>query len=363
MTTEFGISERALEDHHPEWLNTLSGTIDLRSGLVKPWDPADMITYCLDARVQAGAPCPLFWNLVLRACGGKQHIAEYLVKVLGYSMLGENPEQLIFFLQGPTASGKTALLNVVTRLLGPLAHNSTSELIMVTKNGRNARSENSIRGRRLVTITETSGWLVIEEAQLKRLTGDRDISVDRHYALEQLPTVVSWLIIVATNEMPVLANPDGAIHRRVMIIPMGQTIPEHERDLHLTDRILAEERDGVLSLLAWGAHEVLSGRFEPPVEVRIASDSYWWRQDTVGRFLAEFTTYPVQQSLNGQGPRVFASQHATWEAYRLFTKDGPRLPKQEFKPKLVTMPGIHADDNQRRYEGFELTPEVLAMVL
>ena len=46
----FGVPENSLADQHPFELNLLSGTLHLPSLTEKPHDPADLITYCLNAR-------------------------------------------------------------------------------------------------------------------------------------------------------------------------------------------------------------------------------------------------------------------------------------------------------------------------
>ena len=56
-------------------------------------------------------------------------------------MIGDNREQKIFFLNGPTASGKSQVLEAVALVIDGLAHNSQNTLNSVSRNGRNARVE------------------------------------------------------------------------------------------------------------------------------------------------------------------------------------------------------------------------------
>ncbi len=165
-----GISEDDLADRHPQELNTESGTVWLPGRLVKPHDTADRITYCVPARYRPELTwaCPQFLDLVHRMAGRNGAVADYVMRVLGYALLGENPEQLIFFLNGPTSSGKSQVLSVVRQVLGPaLAEESKADLITHQPRGRNARVENSIRGRRLITISELSERMHIDDGQVK----------------------------------------------------------------------------------------------------------------------------------------------------------------------------------------------------
>ena len=365
-----GVSEGWLEDKHPEHLNTATGILHLPALVQYPHDPRAGLTYCLDAswNPQLGIgedglfhpelACPRYWALIMRAVDGNRAVAEYLVRAIGYSMIGGNPLQLVFFLKGTTGTGKSQLLNVAVMALGELAHESVTALVCV-KRERNARVEYSIRGRRLITITETSGFLNLDEAQLKRLTGERVISVDRHYAKEQLRTRVTWVIFIATNEMPTLANPDAALQRRMVVIPMSKLqIPESELVRGLDELIYEQEKDGILALLARACADVAANGLRPPAEVLEATREYVAEQDTVANFLSECC---VAASVNGSGP-VRTSQHLTWLAYQWFCRSGPRLPKQELKRRLGGAPGVWVNDPARAYEGFTLHPWVVEQV-
>jgi len=352
-----GMSESELEDRWPGHLNVDNGILDMATGQVWPHDPRAMMTYALPIAYNPAAQCPQYSSLLLRACGGNQQVAAFLVKLLGYSLHGGNPHQVIAFLRGPTASGKSALLNVAVKVMGELAHESSTQLITVQRFGRNARVENSIRGRRLVAITEASGHLILDEAQLKRLTGEKVVAIDRHYSKEQLRSKVVWLILLATNEMASLANPDEALQRRMLVVPMGASLPEWERMLDIDDKIAAEEAEGVLALLVWGYQQVMAEGLQPPPEVIAASAEYAAEQNTVDSFVKDCCIIRGA-SVNGQGP-ARAGMHRVWQAYEWYTqRSGARLPKMEFKQQFSRYPGVQPVENRRWYEGVELQPWV-----
>ena len=83
-----------------------------------------------------------------------QNVARYLVKMLGYSLLGDNRKQLdLFPHRAHRVSGKSQLLETVAGVLGPLAHSSSGDLIGRTHGSpRHARVEHSIVGKRLIYI-------------------------------------------------------------------------------------------------------------------------------------------------------------------------------------------------------------------
>jgi putative DNA primase/helicase len=356
MASVRGTADEDLDERHASWLNVLDGTIDLATGLIKPHDPRDMITYCLPYRYNPEAQCPGFCRMLLRVCGGDTDVARYLLTVLGYALLGNNPDRRIIFLNGPTSSGKSELLNIVRAILGQLAHNSQASLITLTRHGRNARVMNSVRGRRLVTITETSAFMTIDEGQVKMITGERQIAVDQHYAKREIVTPVTWLIIVATNQMPNLTDFDAAMRERLAVIPCGQPIPEHERDKYLAERLVAEEGEGILALLIRACGRYFREGLVMPLSVAMETDRYRAEQNTAEEFLAD-TTMPVSWVMPGGA--VAAIPQADLYAGYVKWSSGARLGKIQFNERVAAHPGITHNKEQRRFEGICWKPGVV----
>ena len=324
-----------LEDRHPEWLNHPGGTTDLRSGVTWAHRPSDLLTYCLPVRPGTVWDCPRFLGMVEHVAGGDGAVAEYLMRVLGYSLLGHNPEQVIFFLNGPTKSGKSQLLSILRKILGVLGIESKADLITYTPHGRNARTENSIRGARLITVNETSALMHIEEAQLKRLTGETDITVDQHYAKDRLNTKVTFLIILATNEMPSVAQMDPAISERIIVIPCGLTIPQEWRVKGLAEQILREEASGILATLMHYAGVYLAeGRLPMPYAVMEATTKYCTLQNPAAQFAAD--------KLNaGLGWECWIPGHMLWASAQQWARDDRKLPgRNQFYEMLSQLPGV-----------------------
>jgi len=359
---------RAVPDDHmadrfPYLLNNQANIADLRTGAWWPHDPAALMTYCVPAAYRPGpqpASPPLFTKLLNSVCGGREEVARYVIKALGYSLIGANPDILVFFINGPTKSGKTALLSVICELLEAISHESQTSLITVSRNGRHARAEFSLRGKRFVTITETSEFIHIDEAQLKRLTGERRISMDELYGKTEARSRVSWTIWVATNKMPSILDFDAAIQERVIVIPGGPTIPEHERDKELVDKILATERDQVLTMLIEGCvawHR--KGGTARPAAVEAETARYRSQQNTVANFVTECClTVPA-----GASGWVEMTDSLAW--YRVWVaqrKSGPPLGVTTFYEHMEALGGVAREDNGgsvRRFHGIVWNREAL----
>lgn len=342
LAGEAGCPQDLLADAHPEWLNFTTGTVDLRTRAIKAHDPADMLTYCLPFayRPELTGACPQFMSMVSHVAGGKPEVADYIWRALGYALIGDNREQVIFFLNGPTKSGKSQVLYIMRQLLDVLGVESGADLICYTRHGRNARTENSIRGSRLVSISETEARMHIEEGQLKRLTGEPVIGIDQHYKTERIKTRVTFVIFCSTNSMPSVGDLDEGIRERVIVIPCGATIPPHLRDKGLADRILATEAEAILATLVYSASLYLNApgneRLPRPADVELATETYRQGQNPAARYAADMLD--VGQSWNS-----YLTGHQIWKSCLDWAAKDALPSRPRFYEMLEQVPGIRRD--------------------
>ena len=104
--------------------------------------------------------------------------------------------------------------------------------------GASSRDETTMRGKRLITISETSERIRIDEAQLKRLTGVSWFAVSQLYDKTVTRVPVTWLFMIDNNMMPKIDYMDAGLAERSKVIPMGPTIPPEQRDPYLAQRIV-----------------------------------------------------------------------------------------------------------------------------
>jgi putative DNA primase/helicase len=313
-----------------------------------PHDPAAMMIYCSPVTYEQGsaadpehtlAPayrCPQFAAMVLRACGGDQTVATYLIMALGYALLGYNPHQLCFFLTGPTGNGKSKILSIVSTVMGPaLAYEAETPLLARVKD-RHPRHAATMRGKRLITMSETNQALYLDEMQLKRLTGEDYISVELLYEQTMTRTQVSWVIFIGNNMMPSLLHLDAALRRRIVVIPMsGVSVPEWERDEGLAARIVAEEAAGIAALLVWGCRAAMAkpgGLTDLPVAVAAATAQYAAEQNIAARWVSERCV------LRTDGPAVAGAD--CYRSMRQWCRPEEDPGRNSFYEMLAEVPGV-----------------------
>ncbi len=212
----------------------------------------------------------------------------FMQRMCGYSATGETSEQCMFLLHGDGANGKSTFIEVVRAVMGEYAAHCRTEALMKHKNTSSSAASGDIaelRSARFVSAVETNVGQQLAEALLKQVTGQDIIKARQLYSVnvEFRPTFKLWL---AANHKPEIAGVDYAIWRRIHLIPFDVTIPEHERDRRILDKLKAE-LPGVLAWCVRGASEWYRQGLNVPDEVKQATERYKAEEDTLSEFIAD----------------------------------------------------------------------------
>jgi putative DNA primase/helicase len=269
-------------------LNTTSGTVDLRTGELRPHRRDDLLTMLAGAAYDPDAEAP-HWQAHLKRVLADRELIGFLQRLAGYSAIGAVREHVLPILHGPGANGKTATTVALQRALGEYAHYSTVDLIVsIGRSAGQATPEVAdLRGRRLVTVAETpeDGRLAAE--RVKAITGGEPITARRLHSNPFTfdPSHTIWL---CTNYKPRVPDDSGGIWRRLLLIPFSVVIPEDERDPTIGEK-LALERTGILRWIIDGACAYLRDGLKPPTAVTAATADYRKGEDNFAAFLDDRT--------------------------------------------------------------------------
>jgi putative DNA primase/helicase len=284
--SEPGIPVRPGDLDADAWLlNVLNGTIDLRTGRLRPHRRDDLITKLAPVIYDPDARCPLWERSLHRWMGGSEGLKTYLQRVVGYGLTGDVSEQLLWLFYGLGANGKSTFLLILLAMLGDYGMQAVADLLMTKKHEAHPTERADLFGRRLVATIETEEGKRLAEALMKQLTGGDKVRARkmRQDFFEFAPT---HKIVLCANHKPVVRGTDLAVWRRIKLVPFGVTIPEHEKDRALPGKLKAE----LPGILAWAVRGCLDWQREglaEPDEVRQATEEYQREQDTVEKFLAE----------------------------------------------------------------------------
>jgi len=290
--------DSATVDAAPHLLNVRNGTIDLRTGALRPHDPADRITRLIEHDYDPAAQAPRFLRFLREIMGetdGPAPVSDFLRRWYGYCATGETREHAFVVLWGDGGNGKSRLVEAIESVLGPYAGAAAPSLLMAGAQNRHETELADLFGRRLVTAAESSEGGELAEAQVKRITGGDRIKA-RFMRQDHFEFQPTHKVELQTNYKPVIRGQDRGLWRRVLLVPFTQTFGTTAEigaghALHLADPTLAEqlhaERAGILAWVVAGAREWYLHGLNPPDVVRAATAEYREEQDRVGQFIAE----------------------------------------------------------------------------
>jgi putative DNA primase/helicase len=272
-------------DSDPFLLNCPNGTVDLRTGQLRPHSRADFISLVTRTPYDPGAPAPR-WEAFLERIIPDQEVRAFLHRAVGYSITGHVGEQCFFFLHGSGANGKSTFLNVLRMALGRYAKVGTPDLLLQTKSDSHPTSLADMVGVRFVPSIEAEDGKKMAEAQVKWLTGDDKLKARfmRQDYFEFEPRLHIWL---AANHRPYVTGTDAGIWRRINLVSFTVAIPPEEQVKGLTDILVREESTGILAWAIRGAQRWMREGLNPPDQVKAALAAYRADQDILGQFMDE----------------------------------------------------------------------------
>jgi P4 family phage/plasmid primase-like protien len=232
-----------------------------------------------------GAHSPLWLQFLDRITGGDSELRLFLQRMIGYSLTGSTREHALFFLYGTGANGKSVFLSTISALLGSYAKTAPTSSFTASATEQHPTDLAGLRGARLVTAIETEDGARWAESKIKSLTGGDKIAA-RFMRGDFFEFTPEFKLVIAGNHKPTLRSVDEAIRRRLHLVPFTITIPEVDRDKHLSEKLQAE-LPGILSWAIQGCVEWQNSGLNPPAKVRDATAHYLAGEDSFGRWLEE----------------------------------------------------------------------------
>jgi putative DNA primase/helicase len=274
-------------------LNTPSGIIDLKTGLLQPHSRDEYCTK-ITAAAPAVRPPEMFFYFLDRITAGNRDLASFLQRMVGYSLTGLTNEHALFFMYGTGANGKSVLISTIAGILNDYARTAPIETFVVSAGEKHPTELAGLQGARLVSAVETEDGRRWAESKIKALTGGDKIAA-RFMRQDFFEFTPQFKLIVAGNHKPGLRSVDEAVRRRLHLIPFSVTIPEAERDKDLVQK-LKTEWPGILQWAVEGCLAWQRQGLSSPKVVREATEDYLAAEDAQGRWLEDRCLLGVEYS-------------------------------------------------------------------
>lgn len=288
------------------WLfNVLNGTIDLRTGKLRPHNRDDMITMLAPVNFLPDEKCPIFDKTLREIFAEDDSVIGFLQRYLGYSLTGVTSEQKILIPWGDGSNGKGTILNQVQNILGSeYCGSAAPKLLENTRVDRHPTEIADLYGKRLVIASETEEGAQLREAFLKFATGGDKLK-GRFMHQDFFEFNPTHKFVLQTNHKPEVKGADYAVWRRLMLLPFEVIFGDQHaidsgeatkiKDKDLQNR-LDSEREGIFAWMVRGCMDWQKVGLNPPPKVIAATDSYRDEQDRLGQFIDEECEFNPSQS-------------------------------------------------------------------
>jgi putative DNA primase/helicase len=270
----------------PYLLNCSNGTIDLRTGKLRPHSPSDRITQLAPVDYYQDADCLKWLDTMDLVFDGNAELIRYVQQLLGYSLTGDTSQHILPIAWGSGCNGKSTIWGTVTELLGDYSTLANDDLLLGDKSNHPTEKA-ALYQKRFVAISEPEKNASLREARVKELTGDRTITARRmhedFWSFQR--TFTFWL---STNHLPRIDGTDEGIWRRVKLIPFTVDIRTKTKPIPDLDRwLVANEGPGILAWLVRGYIDYRTNGLVEPSVVTQATSVYRADSDPLGDFIQD----------------------------------------------------------------------------
>lgn len=252
--------------------NVLNGTIDLRTGELRPHQRDDLITKIAPVEYDAEARAPRFDRFLDEIFGGDGDLIRFVQRWHGHCLSADIREQYLPIYHGEGNNGKSVLLDTISAVMGDYAGEAPPDLITVRKHPEHPTEIADLMGRRLVIASETERDAELRLQLIKRLTGNARLKA-RLMRQDYFEFARTHKMILVTNNRPSIKEDTEAAWRRLRLVPFHVVIPKDKRDADLM-RKLSGEKSGILAWLVRGCVDWLREGLTEPDAVMAATEAY-----------------------------------------------------------------------------------------
>jgi putative DNA primase/helicase len=295
-------------DADPWLFNCLNGTVDLRTGMLHPHDPDQVITKLAPVNYVPGARHPALDHILATLDGQMPGLAGLLQRVFGMCLSGDATAEVLILIQGEGGAGKTTLSEAFLTMIGDYGVKLPFETLCLNQRGRQSGAAQPdlvrLRGARFAYASEGDEASRLDAGVVKMLTGNEKVSC-RALHKDPIEFPQTWKLALVSNYEPNCSGDDSGLWRRIVKIGF-QAIPEHARDVGIKEK-LVHDPAAREAFLAWAVEGckawVAGGRGRKglaiPQAIDTMTEEYRQRQDVLAQWWAD--TKDIQLWLNPNG--------------------------------------------------------------
>lgn len=300
-------------DRDPWLFNVANGTLDLRTGELRPHDKRDMLRKLSPVGYDAEAHDPRWDRFLKQTFQGDLDTIEFLQRWFGYGLTGDVREEKLVCHFGEEATGKSTLAEAVRAVLGDYgatANFATFVAKDIVSSGPTPELARLPGVRGLFSIEVDEGRR-LAEGLVKMVTGGGEPIAAAFKYRDEFEYRPAFKLNLIANDAPQVRADDGAMWRRIRLVAYEHKLPEGQRDPTLK---AAFRNDPALqsAVLRWCVEGSLQWQREglaEPETVRTATASYREANDAFAEFFSDALKFDASADF-------FIINNDAWQAWR-----------------------------------------------
>ena len=324
-------------DKPPFLFNCRNGTLDLNTGTIRPHTPQDKLSKMARVDYNPNAACVRFVEFIDEITEGNKDRARMLQKALGYSLKGEANEECYFTAIGQkTRNGKGTLFDTVMNIFGDygmqIDFNSISRGGAAKDGSQPTPDIARLVGVRLALSNEPQKGVYVNEALLKQLTGNDDITARPLYGdVMQFKPV--FRLFVTANSKPSVSDDSLFASDRIKLLPFTRHFDAATRDTGLKALFRTEEaKSGILNWLIEGYRLYQAEGLKNTLEMEILTAAYRKENDYIGMYLDDRVSFETTEKTSLKALRA---DYEVWCRVAGTKPLGLRLFKEELEKRGI----------------------------
>ncbi|KXA97733.1 hypothetical protein AKJ37_02425 [candidate division MSBL1 archaeon SCGC-AAA259I09] len=305
-------------------------------------DPDLKATSKVNARWNPDAEAPKFEKLVSNLFP-REKDRERIQKLLGTALVTEKLHKKGAVIVGPTDSGKSTFAKIIRGVLGDDSVESESLSDLATTRWAGIALLDS---KLNIAYEMTSGRIGNGLNELKKILAGEETKVeDKGTPKIEIKPYTEHLY--CANQTPQVERQAQAFWRRWFVIETRDSIPKEEQDPDIVDKILENEREGVLNWMVEGylKFKENGNKFTHPQNWTDSRSLWLGWGDSIQRFIEDCIE---------EGPREKYTPSLVYDLYLEYCHARPRLEpgsQRNLTSRIKRMVPFASYSNKYRFEG------------
>jgi putative DNA primase/helicase len=345
---------RALEemDADPFLLNVANGTLDLRTGELRPASRDDLITKWSPVVYDPKATDKVWMDTL--GWYGQEHgpeLIQFLQHWTGYGATGDVREDLVCLFDGPGGTGKTTFSESVSSALGDYAAVAPFDMFVQRRGDEgHPTSMAALVGARFVTAEEGPKNRNLDASKIRTLVGGTQVTA-RFMHKDEFTYQPQLKLTLISNYRPKVHAEDTGAWRRLAAAPFTHVLPVKARDKRI--RLYLQTPEAQQAILAWivqGAAQWWNDYAQHgqalPIPECVETRTQEWRRDSdrVGAWIEDEceldpaaweSSTNLQTSIN-EWWKTYVSDDPGWHAPSLMAGLGDELKAKSCESERAT---------------------------